>query len=104
MPIQTVSIYLQTDDMGHTWRTANGTLVETPVTGLTNNALIRDYQSRKRLVYLKDISFDRNGHPILLYITSASHQPGPEGEPRIWTVAYVDLLLQITPPPATWSL
>jgi len=80
--------YLQTDDMGHTWRTANGTLVETPVTGLTNNALIRDYQSRKRLVYLKDISFDRNGHPILLYITSASHQPGPEGEPRIWTVAH----------------
>jgi len=80
--------YLQTTDMGKTWTTVEDTPVETPVTGLDNPALIRDYQSEGRLVYLKDINFDTAGNPVLLYITSNYHETGPEGEPRIWTIAH----------------
>ena len=80
--------FLQTTDMGKTWTTVEGTPVETPVNGLNNPALIRDYQREGRLVYLKDINFDADGNPVLLYITSNYHQPGPKGEPRIWTIAH----------------
>ncbi len=80
--------FLQTLDMGKTWTTVEGTPVKTPVTGMQNPALIRDYQREGRLVYLKDINFDRDGNPVLLYITSANHAPGPAGDPRIWTIAH----------------
>lgn len=78
---------LQTEDMGKTWTTASGETVQTPVEGLQNPALIRDYQAENRLVYLKDIQFDADGNPLLLYITSNFHAPGPKGEPRWWTLA-----------------
>lgn len=80
--------FLQTTDVGQTWRTVNGTAVTPPLEPLENPALVRDYRSEGRLVYLKDIQFDRKGNPILLYITSSDHRPGPEGEPRTWTIAH----------------
>ena len=49
---------------------------------------MRDYQSEGRLVYLKDLGFDREGNPVLLYITSGTHQPGPKADPRVWTIAH----------------
>jgi hypothetical protein len=79
--------FLQTDDMGATWQTIDGLTVTTPLDNLDNPAIVRNYQAEKRLVYLKDIQFDRDNHPVLLYITSAYHQPGPVGEPRWWTIA-----------------
>lgn len=79
---------LQTDDRGQTWRTADGTVVTPPLEAVDNPALVRDYRSEGRLVYLKDIQFDRDGNPVLLYITSNDHRPGPAGAPRIWTVAH----------------
>ncbi len=79
--------FVQTEDMGKTWTTAAGEPVQTPVEGSQNPALIRDYQAENRLVYLKDIQFDADGNPLLLYITSNFHQPGPKGEPRWWTLA-----------------
>ena len=79
--------FLQTDDMGATWQTVDGRTVTTPLDILDNPAMVRHYQAEMRLVYLKDIQFDRDGHPVLLYITSAYHQPGPIGEPRWWTIA-----------------
>jgi hypothetical protein len=74
--------------MGKTWSSVDGRTVQLPVTGLDNPALIRDYRKEQRLVYLKDIGFDTDGHPVLLYITSVFHQPGPAGDPRHWTIAH----------------
>jgi putative BNR repeat neuraminidase len=80
--------FLQTDDRGETWTTVDGTPVTPPLADPACAALVHDYASKNRLVYLKDICFDRKGRPVLLYITSAHHQPGPDGDPRVWTIAH----------------
>lgn len=80
--------FVQTEDMGQTWRTAYGKPVETPLVDPRCAALVREYRAEKRLVYLKDLSFDRQGSPVILYITSAHHQPGPGSDPRRWTIAH----------------
>ena len=80
--------FLQSGNFGNSWETVQGEKVETPLNSFDNPALVRDYQKEGRLVYMKDINFDRNGHPIILYITSNSHQPGPKGGIRIWEVAH----------------
>ena len=80
--------YLHTDDFGYTWRNVRGEAVETPLTHVGNSALVRDYIAEKRLVYIHDLGLDRDGRPVILYVTSAHHAPGPLGDPRWWTVAY----------------
>ncbi len=80
--------FLQTDDMGKTWKTIDGKTVKTPLIDPVNDALVKDYHSQNKLVYMKDINFDKNGNPVILIITSKSHQPGPAGEPRTWVVAH----------------
>lgn len=79
--------FLQTDDSGRTWRNAAGEPVPVPLTEPKNPALVRDYSAEQRLVYIHDIDLDREGHPVILYVTSADFKPGPSGEPRWWTVA-----------------
>lgn len=79
--------FVQTDDHGQTWRTAGGETIVPPITDPASPALVRDYKSRERLVYVKDIGFDARGNPVILYVTSAHHQPGPNGDPRTWTIA-----------------
>ena len=73
--------------MGATWTTVSGQPLSLPLDAFENPALVRDYAAENRLVYLKDISFDASGRPVLLYITSNNHEPGPEGAPRTWTLA-----------------
>jgi hypothetical protein len=80
--------FLKTDDMGETWQTVNGTIISPPLSDKHNAALVHDYESEGRLVYLKDVQFDAQGNPIILIVTSANHQPGPQGEPRIWEVVH----------------
>ena len=80
--------FVQTDDGGKAWRTANGKIIETPMTDPACPALVRDYRTEKRLVYVKDIGFDAKGNPVILYVTSSSHEPGPAGDPRTWTIAH----------------
>ena len=80
--------YLQTDDMGQTWRNVAGEPVTVPLTEPHNAALARDYQAEGRLVYIHDLDLDSQGRPVILYVTSASHKPGPEGDPRWWTIAH----------------
>lgn len=80
--------FLFTDDRGATWQTIEGAEVELPLVDPACPALVRDYRKEGRLVYLKDITFDAEGRPVLLYLTSGWHQPGPEGDPRIWTLAH----------------
>ena len=79
--------YLETDDFGKTWRTARKRTVQLPLKNVNNKALIRDYASEGRLVYLKDLTFDRRGNPVILYLVSKGFEPGPQNDPRFWTIA-----------------
>jgi hypothetical protein len=79
--------YLQTEDFGKTWCNVRGEAVALPLTDIKSPALVRDYQADGRLVYIHDLDLDREGRPVILFITSADHRAGPAGDPRWWTVA-----------------
>lgn len=79
--------YVETIDNGITWQTVGGENLRLPLTDANNSALVRDYESEGRNVYLKDIQFDDQDRPILLYITSKGYEAGPENNPRTWTIA-----------------
>lgn len=83
---QTNLYLLQTADMGKTWKTIDGKLVETPMIAVTNDALIKNYETEGKLVHLSDIDFDSDGNPVLLVILSRDIYPGPKGAPREWMV------------------
>lgn len=76
--------FVQSTDWGETWTTVDGQPVEVPVTTLKNNALVRDYQSLGKNCYIKDVNFDSEGNPIILYLISDNHLTGPEGGAREW--------------------
>jgi hypothetical protein len=79
--------YVETHDFGKTWQTVEGKKLELPLTEIDNPALVHDYYRKNRLVYLKDLQFDEDGHPVVLYMTSNGHESGPENDPRIWHTA-----------------
>jgi len=79
--------FLQTSDGGKTWQTAEGQTVATPLTEVRNPALVRDYESQGLLVYLKEVRFDSQGRPLILFVTSRGHEPGPANDPRTWRLA-----------------
>ncbi|MCX7428465.1 MAG: BNR-4 repeat-containing protein [Planctomycetia bacterium] len=62
--------YMETADAGRTWTTVDGKPLAVPLTAVKNAALVHDYQADRRIVYMKDINFDAEGRPILLYLTS----------------------------------
>lgn len=76
--------YLQTSDFGASWTTAAGKGVELPVTETDNPGLVHDFEKEGLLVYLKDLDFDENGRPVILYLTTKGHKSGPESGPRVW--------------------
>ncbi len=80
--------YLQTTDFGQTWTTVDGTPVAIPVTEVDSPTRVVDYKTQQQNVYLKDVNFDRNGRPVVLYLTSGGHEPGPDNAPRTWHVTY----------------
>lgn len=80
--------FVWTDDMGETWRCADGEPIETPMVDLHCAALVHDFAAEKRLVYMKDINFDADGQPVILVVVSHDFQPGPSGDPRIWTLLH----------------
>jgi hypothetical protein len=80
--------YLETPDMGATWRTAAGDVVVTPIKKIRNAALVHDYEAERKLVYLKDLNFDEGGQPIILYLVSNSHAPGQKAGEREWFIAH----------------
>jgi hypothetical protein len=79
--------YVETTDMGKSWKTAGGETIQVPIRSAANPALVHDYKSDKRLVYLKEIAFDRDRRPVILYLTSASYESGPKSDPHIWHTA-----------------
>jgi hypothetical protein len=79
--------YLETSDWGRTWRNARGEVMPTPLEAFGNAALVHDYAAEGQLVYLKDLNYDADGNPVVLYVRSRGYQSGPENGPRRWTTA-----------------
>jgi hypothetical protein len=79
--------YMESADFGKTWRSARGEALDVPLQSVPNPALVHDYQADGLLVYLKDITFDSAGRPIILHLTSKGYQSGPENMPRTWRTA-----------------
>jgi hypothetical protein len=76
--------YLETGDLGRTWRNARGERMTLPLTRTNNPALAYDSRADGRLVYLKDVNFDRSGRPVILFLISKGFEPGPANGPRQW--------------------
>jgi hypothetical protein len=74
--------YVQTEDFGKTWTTADGKPLETPLSEVQNPALVVDYAAQGKLQYTCDLNFDAIGRPLLLHVTSRGYAPGPENDPR----------------------
>lgn len=79
--------YMESRDFGKTWVNAKGEKLEVPLKTAENKALVHPYTSSKRLVYVKDLTFDTRGNPIILFLVAKGYRPGPLGGPRIWTTA-----------------
>jgi len=79
--------YVQTPDFGKSWQTAGGEAIPVPLNEIQNPALIKDYASLGLLVYINDLTFDRNGNPVILYVTSKGYEAGPEKGARTWHTA-----------------
>lgn len=79
--------YMETPDRGKTWRAADGTALNLPLTEPLNAALVHNYESEGLLLYLKDIGLDREGRPVILFITAQGFHSGPGDGPRTWRVA-----------------
>lgn len=84
--------YLETRDFGQTWRTVDGKVVATPLKDpdAAAGALMHDFERDGLLVYLKDLTFDANGRPVILYLTTRGYKSGPEAGPRVWWTARWD--------------
>ena len=79
--------YMQTEDVGKTWKNIRSQALEIPLTQPANAALVHDYAAEKLNVYLKDITYDAAGNPVILYVTSKGYESGPQNMPRTWTTA-----------------
>lgn len=79
--------YMESRDFGKTWRNARGNKLDLPLRSVDNEALVQDYKRLKRLAYLKDLTFDPLGNPIILYVTSRGFEAGPKNSPRKWMTA-----------------
>jgi hypothetical protein len=79
--------YLYTDDNGKTWRTADGKARDVPLRTIANPALVHDYASEGLKVYINDLNYDKQGHPVILYETTKGWEPGPQNGPRQWYTA-----------------
>ena len=80
--------YVQTEDVGRTWTTADGRAVPTPLADVGGPALLIDYEARGLNVYVHDLNFDRDGRPVILYLTSRGAAPGPQNGPYTWRVTH----------------
>lgn len=81
--------YMESEDFGKTWKTADGKTLNVPLRDGDINcaALVRDYRSQELNVYVMDMVYDNEGRPIIIYITSKGFESGPENDPRTWCIA-----------------
>jgi hypothetical protein len=76
--------YTQTRDAGVTWETVEGAPLRLPLTEVDNPARIYDSRREGLLVYLKDLNYDREGRPVVLYLTAKGFESGPRHGLRNW--------------------
>ena len=82
------NLYLmQSRDGAKSWTSITGEPLKLPLTVTPNPALVFDYQKDGKLVYLKDVTYDAAGNPIILYLTSKGFEPGPGSGPYQWWTA-----------------
>lgn len=79
--------FIETSDQGKTWQTVEGRNLNLPLEDTQNEALVVNYEEQGLNVYLKDLRFDREDRPVLLYVTSKGYQSGPANDPRTWRLA-----------------
>lgn len=79
--------YLETRDFGKTWQTVSGQVVDLPLREIDNPALVKEYASVKKNVYINDLTYDKKGNPVILYVNSDGYQSGPENGLRQWNTA-----------------
>ena len=89
---------LRTDDMGRSWTNGAGEAVSVPLADRSNPALVHDYEAEGKRVYIQDVNLDADGNPVVLYVVSTDHRPGPLDPPRDWFTARWDQ------PDKTWRL
>jgi hypothetical protein len=82
--------YLETADHGRTWQTAAGQSLTLPLSEVDNPALVHNFEAEGRLVYMKDLQYDAEGRPVILFVTSANYRAGPLGDPRFFQTARFD--------------
>jgi hypothetical protein len=80
--------YLSTEDFGKTWQNAEGKNILLPLTTISNEALVQDYEPEGLKVYINDLNFDKKGRPVILYETTKGWEPGPTNGPREWFTAH----------------
>jgi len=86
---QRTNLYLvQTTDMGKTWTTIDGKLLQLPLSDKQSLAMVKNYEAEEKLVYFNDLNFDEFGNPVILAVVSKHFAPGPQGDPREWTVIH----------------
>ncbi len=79
--------YMETEDFGKTWKNVQGEKLELPLTTVENPALVHDFRSEKRNVYMKDVAYDAEQRPVILVLTSGGWESGPIHDPRTWQTA-----------------
>jgi hypothetical protein len=79
--------YIETTNLGKTFKSVAGCELTLPLTDPQSPALVHDYQAEGLNVYLKDIRFDEDERPVILFITSKGYESGPKNDPRTWTTA-----------------
>ncbi|MEM6391665.1 MAG: BNR-4 repeat-containing protein [Planctomycetota bacterium] len=82
--------YLESADGGASWQTAEGTAVELPVVDEASACRVLDGAAAGVLVYLKNVSFDGAGRPVVVYLTSGSAWPKEDSGPHRWRIARYD--------------
>ena len=82
--------YMESDDFGQTWKNVQGEILELPLTNKVNAAAVLEYESQGRNVYIKEVQFDEEGRPIILFILSKGYESGPENGPREWRIVRWD--------------
>lgn len=80
--------FVQSTDWGQTWTTVDGQPVTIPVTQRDANCRVVDYESLGKNCYIKDLNFDTQGNPVIIYVISDNHKTGPEGGKREWFSLY----------------
>lgn len=80
--------FVQSEDWGQTWTTVDGKPVDVPVTKRDANCRVIDYESQGKNCYIKDLNFDTQGNPVIIYVISDNHKTGPEGGVREWFSLY----------------